>query len=146
MKRRLLQIQEETDQTFSLPTESDIAKMIFKAKEDAIKICDNCKIRLNSYDDKHLIKNIEKVVDDAIINHNECEDENDTQLCSSSRSFQASQQTTDDMENVQSVEEHVTIREDLSIIKLRKERSSTFPSYKKMTKPILWTRRKNRTS
>ncbi len=84
VKRRLLQIQEETDQTFSLPTESDIAKMIFKAKEDAIKICDNCKIRLNSYDDKHLIKNIEKVVDDAIINDNECEDENDTQLCSSS--------------------------------------------------------------
>ncbi len=38
------------------------------------------------------------------------------------------------MENVRSVEEHVTIREDLSIIKLRKERSSTFPSYKKIDK------------
>lgn len=68
VKRRLLHLKEECEQTFSIPSVEQITEEIIKAKVDAIQICRSCGMDLSSYEDKDLVKNVEKVLQGAIQN------------------------------------------------------------------------------
>ena len=78
---------------------------------------------MKSYDDEKLVKNIEKAAEDAITNDQECCEEDDVPA-----------QSNDNVQNPQSVVEQITIREDLSMVRVEKGKSSTFPVYEAVDK------------
>ena len=68
VKRCLLHLKEESNETFAVPNVDLITDEISKAKVDAIEVCKSCDMVLNSYEDKDLVQNVEKVVEEAIYN------------------------------------------------------------------------------
>ena len=61
-----MHLKEESDETFTIPNVDLITDEIIKAKGDAIEVCKSCGMVLNSYEDKDLVQNVEKVVEEAI--------------------------------------------------------------------------------
>eukprot|EP00112_Aurelia_sp_Birch-Aquarium-sp1_P016531 Seg376.10 transcript_id=Seg376.10/GoldUCD/mRNA.D3Y31 product="hypothetical protein" protein_id=Seg376.10/GoldUCD/D3Y31 len=114
LKRRLLQVNDETAGTFSLPQENDMLESFHLAKQDAIEICNDCQIYLESYDDTDLLIRMDEIVTHGVENDDE---EN------------ASQAEDNVSQNELSREETITIQEDLSLVRLRKSKSSTFTCY-----------------
>ena len=117
VKRRLLQLKEEVQATLSVPTIEEITQEVLKAKSDAIEICKSCAINLKSYADRDLVLNVGEIVQDAIANDYE---EEDNSTVSDSLNNENYTVPTNDV---------VTIREDLSQIKVRKSKTNTFPTY-----------------
>ena len=58
LKRWLLQAKSETEDTFTAPGVEEITQEIASAKEDAIDFCRRCGIKLYSYDDVSLVKDV----------------------------------------------------------------------------------------
>ena len=71
VKRRLQQLKEETAETLSVLTIDAIMCAVQKAKMDAQEVCTSSGIHLESYADKDLISNVEKIVEDTIVNDQE---------------------------------------------------------------------------
>ena len=76
VKRRLQQLKEETAETLSVLTIDAITCAVQKAKMDAQEVCTSSGIHLESYADKDLISNVEKIVEDTIVNDQEEEEGN----------------------------------------------------------------------
>ena len=55
-KRRLLQVKNESAETFHIPTLVDLNKMVIISKEEALDIAKSCRIELASYSDDYLTK------------------------------------------------------------------------------------------
>lgn len=105
-----------------------MTKEICKTKQDAIEICKSCGMNLNSYEDKDLVKNVEKVVQGAIENNLESPKssllEADDSLCPN--------------EKTMTREEVLSIKEDLSVVKLQKVTTSTgLPTYEALDKKTM---------
>ena len=111
VKRRLLQLKEETAEMLSVPT------IDAPSSEDKNGCPTSCGIHLESYADKGLVSNVEKIVEDAIVNDQE---EDDSVISESMESNSSS--------SVQP-EEAVTIQEDLSLVRLKKAETGTIPTY-----------------
>ncbi|CAB3986306.1 Hypothetical predicted protein [Paramuricea clavata] len=97
-----------------------ITKKISKAEIDAIAVCNSCRMVLNSYEDKDLVQNIEKVIEEAIQHDHESSEstiiETDNFSCPN--------------EVPMTPKDIVTIKEDLSAIKLQSTASSVgIPTY-----------------
>ena len=125
VKRRLLHLKQKSNETFAVPNVDLITDEISKAKVDAIEVCKSCDTVLNSYEDKDLVQNVEKVVEEARQHDQE--------------SNEGSIIENDDYSGPSGVammqEDIVTINEDLSIIKLRKKASSVgLPMYQVINK------------
>ena len=118
VKRRLLQLKEETAETLSVPTIDAITNQVQKTKMDAQEVCTSCGIHLESYADKGLVSNVEKIVEHAIVNDQE---EKDNSAISESMESNSSC-------SVQP-EEAVTIQKDLSLVRLKKAETGTIPTY-----------------
>jgi ribosomal protein L7/L12 len=134
VKRRLLHLKEESEETFTIPNADLITKEISKAKIDAIAVCKSCGMVLNSYEDKDLVQNVEKVVEEAIQHDHESSEstiiETDNSSCPN--------------EVTMTPEDIVTINEDLSVIKLRKTASSVgIPTYQALDKDKIHSTGKN---
>ena len=128
VKRRLLQFKEEGEATFAVPTIDKITEEIVKAKQDATKICSSCRIQLQSYTDLDLVQHVQDIIEDAVTNDHECEDNSNT--CSDDESIN----TID--ENSVSPDDVVTIQEDLSQLRVVKSVTSSFPVYEKVTDKV----------
>ena len=111
VKRRLLHLKEESNETFAVPNVDLITDEISKAKVDAIEVCKSCDMVLNSYENKDLVQNVEKVVEEAIQHDHE----------SNEGSIIENDDFSGPSEVAMTQEDIVTINEDLSIIKLRKK-------------------------
>ena len=121
VKRRLLQLNQETEKTFLIPTMAELESAVRKAKTKAISLASECKMDLPSYDNECLIREPTHTVKDAIANDLENEDVH----------FPESQEeeTPDEMDAT-----HVAqITEDLAIIKLKKKSNCSFPTYVQST-------------
>lgn len=114
VKRRLLQLNKEKEETFLIPSIDEITTSILKAKESAISLSTECGMTLDSYDDATNTKDV-AIIDDAIANDFEGEE---TAL--------HTQEHPDDSVSESDV---ITIKEDLAIIKLKKSSSSGIPTY-----------------
>ena len=133
VKRRLLHLKEESNETFAVPNVDLITDEISKAKVDAIEVCKSCDMVLNSYEDKDLVQNVEKVVEEAIQHDHES---NEGSIIENDDSSGPSEAMTQ--------EDIVTINEDLSIIKLRKKASSVgLPTYQVIDKDEVCSSGKN---
>lgn len=134
VKRRLLHLKEESNETFAVPNVDLITDEISKAKVDAIKVCKSCDMVLNSYEDKDLVQNVEKVVEEAIQHDHE----------SNEGSIIENDDSSGPSEVAMTQEDIVTINEDLSIIKLRKKASSVgLPTYQVIDKDEVCSSGKN---
>ena len=111
VKRRLLHLKEESNETFAVPNVDLITDEISKAKVDATEVCKSCDMVLNSYEDKDLVQNVEKVVEEAIQHDHEYNE----------GSIIENDDSSGPSEVAMTQEDIVTINEDLSIIKLRKK-------------------------
>ena len=56
VQRRLLQLNNETDETFLIPTLVEVENEIRESKNRAILLSQKCRMELNSYDDDCLVK------------------------------------------------------------------------------------------
>ena len=83
-----------------------ITAEILKAKQDATKICNSCGIQLQSYTDLDLVQHVQDIIEDAVTNDHESED--NSNACSDDERV-----NTIDENNV-SPDDVVTIQEDLS--------------------------------
>ena len=117
LKRRLLQAKGETEDTLTAPGIEEITLEIVSAKEDAIDVCKRCGIKLTSYDDVCLAKDVKHVVDEAVHNDEE--------------TFEILQSSTVTNDAALSQAEVTVIREDLSRVKLRKTTTLGLPTYEK---------------
>ena len=115
VKRRLLQLNEETEKTFQVPTVEDLERAIKKAKDAAIALASECKMDLDSYEDDHLNGATTELVEDAI--ENDLEDE-DVQ-------FDETEAEKTDLDITQVTQ----IKEDLAVIKLKKKKNVSLPTY-----------------
>ena len=66
-----MQSQTESTDTFSVPDINDVTKEILKAKKDAIALCSDCGMKLASYDDSKIVKDVDDIVQEAITNDDE---------------------------------------------------------------------------
>ena len=121
VKRRLLQLNEETEETFLIPTMEELESTIRKAKDVAKALAKECKMDLSCYDDEYLMRGTTRVIKDAIANDLENEDV----LLSESQQ----EESSDEMAALNIAH----IREDLAVIKLKKKPNSSFPIYTEST-------------
>ncbi len=135
VKRRLLQLKEESDATFSIPTIDQVTKEILKAKKDAMQICHSCGIQLESYDDLEIVKNVQNIIEEAVANDYESEEIRTS----------CNENVSTISDNSLSSNEVIMIQEDLSHIKLMKSSSSSFPVYEKITDATLQSKGKTKT-
>ena len=64
VQRRLLQLNLETADTFTVPaTMQEIFESVRSSKADAIKLCNECGIYLETYDDDHLVANTKSTME-----------------------------------------------------------------------------------
>ena len=131
VQRRLMQLKEESAATFTVPTIDNITAEILKAKQDATKICNSCGIQLQSYTDLDLVQHVQDIIEDAVTNDHESED--NSNACSDDERV-----NTIDENNV-SPDDVVTIQEDLSQLRVVKSVTSTFPVYEKVTDEVTGT-------
>ena len=131
VQKRLLQINEESSYTLSTPTIEDITVTIFAAKSSAIDLAESCGMHFDSYDDNYLLKlkNVKEALQHGIENDGEVGDEIDFAESQEGESvgLEQSGTATASLTN----EEIITIKEDLSQIKLCEIRSTQngLPTY-----------------
>ena len=103
VKRRLLQVNEESDETLSLPTLEDVGKSVASAKLNCVNEAERCSIILPEYSDHYLTRDnvnfIDKIDDGS-------DDEEETIIDESVKIAQ---------------EEFVTLQEDYSQIRVAKK-------------------------
>ena len=128
VKRRLLETQNEGNESLLVPDVKEILETIVNSKEHAIQITTSCEMVLDSFDDKDLLINLEEVISHAVEHDDEeCEyltDSDQSSMENSSLSHTESLSSAD----------IVTIKEDLTQIKLQKTVSSinSLPMYEKL--------------
>ena len=116
VKRRLLQLKEESADTFQVPTIKELETSILSAKLEAITKARECGILLEQYGDEFLLfPTNEALIQSAVDNDNENE-ENETIVISSA-------------ECGLSKIEAIMINEDIRNINLTKQKSSGIPKY-----------------
>ncbi len=120
--KRILQMKEETDETFHIPTFQSITQEISKAKRDAIKLAADCGMELTSYNDKDLVKDVEYVVNQAVSN-----DQEDT--CEETLLLNKKNTMDPQVELSMTEMELAAVGEDLSLIKLKKNETPGLPVY-----------------
>ena len=122
VKRRLLQIKDESEKTFEYCTVDDIKVYIDEAKEEAIELTKTCGMVLPSYNDEYLLEDtmrMESVINDAINVDGEIfENDDDAQLHGGD--------TID----------YITVQEDISNLRLAKQSSSGLPTYGIMSNDV----------
>ena len=119
VQRKLLQLNEETTDTFKLPTIQEIFDCVQNSKTEAIKACLACGINLDKYDgydDSVLVVNTQSTID---VGGNEVEVQDPTEL-NDSLSVDTS---------VISQKDTVVINEDLVHIRLRRSSIRGLPTY-----------------
>ena len=116
VKHRFLQIRYESAKTFLIPSMQDMVDNISQAKEDAINTCKSCGMNLDTYDDASIAKSSAIAVETAV--KYDCEQ-------FESFSLENSERETEHLPH----EEALFLREDLSLIKLRKSSSLGLPTY-----------------
>ena len=132
LKRHLLQSKAEHTDTFAVPDINDVTKEILKAKNDAIALCSACGMKLASYEDSKIVKDIDNIVQEAIVNDDEnCE----ITVLQTETTSDATTTTTQERDLPMPREQVVTICEDLSQIRLRKASNSGLPCYEKIVNP-----------
>ena len=114
VQRRLLQLNNETDETFLIPTLVEVENEIRESKNRAILLSQKCRMELNPYDDDCLVKDTTHLVEDAI--HHDQEDE-DTNI------------RDDDEEQPVAESDIAQIREDIAVIQLKKKSNTSLPTY-----------------
>ena len=114
VQRRLLQLNNETDETFLIPTLVEVKNEIRESKKRAILLSQKCRMELNSYDDDCLVKDTTHLVEDAI--HHDQEDE-DTNI------------RDGDEEQPVAESDIAQIREDIAVIQLQKKSNTSLPTY-----------------
>lgn len=121
VKRRLLQLNEETADTFSVPTIKEFESCILSAKLEAIQYSKQCSIFLEQYGDEFLLfPTNEALIDSAVENNNENEENETSEITSIDKGL-----TRD---------EAVLINEDITNINLIKQKSSAMPIYIQSTR------------
>ena len=111
VKRRLLQVNEESDETLSLPTLEDVEKSVASAKLNSVNEAERCSIILPEYSDHYLtgdnVNFIDKIDDGS-------DDEEETIIVESVKITQ---------------EEFVTLQEDYSQIRVAKKSHKGIATY-----------------
>ena len=131
VQRRILQIKEESKDTLSIPALEEITETIHDAKANAVDLAKSCNINLDSFDDKELLISVQEAVDHAVANDGES-DENVPEDTVTAEGTISSSSSSDNSENgYMTSQEIITIREDLSQLRLRKtsDESNIFPAY-----------------
>ena len=117
IKRRLLQLNEESDETFQLPTDlNEIFVCISSAKAEVVDFAKGCGINLETYDDDFIVADTHSLIETVTESYNEEVDDED--------------EDNKTIANVALTEEEiVTLQEDLSQIWLNKNANDGLPMY-----------------
>ena len=119
MKRRLLQLKEESVSTFAIPSVRAMEEAIIVAKSEAIVMARKCNLSLDRYLDEDLYFHAnDRLIESAVINDFEVDESREQQVS----------------ESVVGNEDVVTINEDISNINLVKTSSSGIPKYTEASK------------
>ena len=114
VKRRLLQLKDESDDTFKIPTLSEMEQTIIIAIVEAINLATECNLRLDRYCDEDLyFPANDRLIQSAVEKDFEIDDSPEQPIT----------------EHVISNEDVVTINEDISNINLIKQKSSGISTY-----------------
>ena len=114
VKRKLLQLNEESDETFQLPNE--IFVCISSAKAEAVDFAKGCGINLETYDDDFIVADTHSLIETATESYSEEVDDED--------------ENNETIANVVLTEEEiVTLQEDLSQMWLNKCANDGLPMY-----------------
>ena len=118
VKRRLMQLNEESDDTFDIPSLADIEAVVSEAKASAIRMAKECGMFLESYDDSKLAGGTSKIIENAVVFDGEPEE--------SGESCEPDNEASED--SAPSTELNI-IREDICVLNLRKQNSGGLPVY-----------------
>lgn len=126
VQRRLLETKDEGKDTLSVPSISEVAETLLKAKTSAVELSKSCNMALNSYDDRCLVSNLEETICHGIENDDEDYDEADSAISDVSNDSEIANLAAEDA---------LVVREDLSQTKLRKlaTENQSLPTYEKAT-------------
>ena len=119
VKRRLLQLKQESQDTFRVPELDEVEKCILTAKNSAVKKSQECGMYLTVYGDDDLLFPGTEIINAA--SENDYEEES-IEECSSPA----------ENEVPLSVQDAVSINEDITLIK---DKSSNFPTYRPSAHP-----------
>ena len=98
----------------------EITETIHDAKANAVDLAKSCNINLDSFDDKELLISVQEAVDHAVANDGES-DENVPEDTVTAEGTISSSSSSENSENgYMTFQEIITIREDLSQLRLRK--------------------------
>ena len=117
----------------AIPTLEEITEIIYDAKVKA----KSCNIDLDSFDDKELLISIQEAIDHVVANDGET-DENVPEGTVTTEDTISSSSSTENSENgYMASQEIISIREDLSQVRLRKisDESNIFPAYEESECP-----------
>lgn len=119
VKRRLLQKNEESDETLSIPTMNELESAISRAKVAAILTSKTCGMKMTEqcYDDALQASDITTIIDDAVMFDHEDEE------------ISLSTSSDHDNQNLVTTNTVSSIKEDLSILRLRKTDTPGVPTY-----------------
>lgn len=119
VKRRLLQLKDESENTFKIPTLSEMEQSIVTAKLEAINKARECNIHLDRYLDEDLyFPANERLIQSAVENDFEVDDSQEQAIT----------------ENQLSNEDAILINEDISNINLIKKVAPGVPTYESSSK------------
>ena len=129
VQRRLLQLNDETSETFTLPEDmASIEQCILTAKREAIEDATACQMSLESYEDECMVRNIEVISEAAMAGMREDLDRGD-EIIGSDESTDGL--TQEEISEAQAVV--VDVQEDLA--PLRKQTTQGLPVYDKSSNP-----------
>ena len=117
VKRRLLQVNEETEATFCIPTLEDLEACILKAKYSAIQMIKDCGMTITSFDEAITASGTTMLIENAVLNDQEDE---------------ASIPVQEEEQELTQVEVNM-IKEDMSVLRLKKIDKSGIPTYSPST-------------
>lgn len=115
LQKRLLQCEEENEQTFELFPHHEIDNLIYRAKAEAVGQALMCGISLPSYEDSDILEDSIQVMDSAIANDGEDEEYSEVSEQADGDSGEALP---------------ITIQEDLVNLRVVKEKNNGLPVYK----------------
>ena len=117
VKKRLLQLNEESELTFQIPTLDDLEKCVSEAKDSTMALSKRCGMVLELYDDVYIAKDTMILIENAI----ECDHEDEGNANSSS--------SPDDDVEMFTQAEITTIKEDMTLIRLQRKSNEGLPTY-----------------
>ena len=118
VQRKLLQLNDEADETFSVPSLGEVETHIKESKGRAVVLSKQCGMELISYDDNYFVKDTIHLIEVAIQHDHENKDVTNIQG-----------DTEESELEVMAASDIACIKEDIVVIRLKRKGDASLPTY-----------------